>query len=405
MATRMEIGSTTEAAVVRFSFFRFVPEFLQFAEAQALRGDVDTPAPLQLREEQREILREMEQAGETSADLVQLFIDLGFPPELCEMATQPPSTRHIAATFALVARLCELTGGLDESDRAAFEEARPAAVLEIRMSSPLVVLVEVPAFVSVPAAVVSFVLAVERVTLAPARVHAKKKKLQLAAAKAVHDQLALEEELSQRVVPLARSSLAIDRVDIYDDSAAVSLDTVEEPGFLPPGTWKVDPIHSSVEFQVKHLGIATVKGQFKEFAGTLEVTGDGVNAQGSVQTSSIDTREPQRDDHPRSVDFFDTAQHPQITFKSTFVRPIDDEAFEIEGDFTLLGITRPLKLTATLEGAETDREGNPRIGFSASAQISRDDHDMKFNMTLGSDNVVIGDKVKILLAISAVKDD
>jgi len=172
---------------------------------------------------------------------------------------------------------------------------------------------------------------------------------------------------------------------------------------LPVGTWKVDPVHSSVEFQVNHLGIATVKGQFKEFEGTLEVTPEGVVAHGSAQTASVDTREPQRDAHLRSADFFDAENNPQITFKSTSVRAIDDEDFEIEGDFTLHGITRPLKLAATLEGTETDHEGNERVGVSATTQISRGDHDMKFNMALGSGNVVVGDKVKIQLDLSAVK--
>jgi polyisoprenoid-binding protein YceI len=172
---------------------------------------------------------------------------------------------------------------------------------------------------------------------------------------------------------------------------------------LPTGTWNVDPVHSGVEFQVKHLGIATVKGQFKQFEGTLEVTPEGVSAHGSVQTASVDTREPQRDGHLRSADFFDADQYPTITFQSTSVRAIDDEDFEIEGDFTLHGITRPLKLIATLEGTETDPQGNERVGLSATAQISRGDHDMKFNMALGSGNVVVGDKVKILLDISAVK--
>lgn len=172
---------------------------------------------------------------------------------------------------------------------------------------------------------------------------------------------------------------------------------------LPTGTWKVDPVHSSVEFQVKHLGIATVKGHFSEFEGTLEVTPEGIDAHGSVDTASVDTREPQRDGHLRSADFFDVEDNPKITFQSTSVTPIDDEDFEVEGDFTLHGITRPLKLTATLEGTETDPQGNERVGLSATAQISRGDYDMKFNMALGSGNVVVGDKVKILLDISAVK--
>jgi polyisoprenoid-binding protein YceI len=172
---------------------------------------------------------------------------------------------------------------------------------------------------------------------------------------------------------------------------------------LPTGTWKVDPVHSSVEFQVKHLGIATVKGQFKEFEGTLEVTPEGVSAYGSAEVSSVDTREPQRDTHLRSPDFFDAETHPQITFKSTAINPIDEDTFEIEGDFTIRSITQPIKLTATLEGTETDHEGNPRVGLSATTQILRSDYDMKFNMALGSGNVVVGDKVKIVLDISAVK--
>ena len=172
---------------------------------------------------------------------------------------------------------------------------------------------------------------------------------------------------------------------------------------LPTGTWKVDPVHSSVEFHVKHLGIATVKGVFGDFEGTLDVGPEGVSAYGTVKVASVDTREPQRDGHLRSPDFFDAEQYPEITFKSTAVRPIDDEEFEIEGDFTIHGVTNKLNLKATVEGTETDPQGNERVGVSATAQINRSDYDMKFNMALGSGNVVVSDKVKILLEISAVK--
>jgi polyisoprenoid-binding protein YceI len=185
--------------------------------------------------------------------------------------------------------------------------------------------------------------------------------------------------------------------------SAADTTTTQTP--LPTGTWNVDPIHSSVEFQVKHLGIATVKGQFKDFEGTLEVTPEGVLAHGSAKVASVDTREPQRDAHLRSADFFDVENNPEITFKSTSVRPIDEDTFEIEGDFSIHGITRPLKLNATLEGTETDHQGHPRVGLSATAQINRSDYEMKFNMALGSGNVVVGDKVKIVLDISAVKGD
>ena len=179
-------------------------------------------------------------------------------------------------------------------------------------------------------------------------------------------------------------------------------DTVKSA--LPAGTWNVDPVHSSVEFQVKHLGIANVKGQFKEFEGTLEVSDDGAaQAHGTVKVASVDTREPQRDAHLRSPDFFDAEQYPEITFRSTSIAAIDAETFEIEGDFTIHGITRPLKLTAEVEGTETDHEGRERVGLSASAQINRSDYEMKFNMALGSGNVVVGDKVRILIEVSAVK--
>jgi polyisoprenoid-binding protein YceI len=172
---------------------------------------------------------------------------------------------------------------------------------------------------------------------------------------------------------------------------------------LPTGTWNVDPIHSSVEFQVKHLGIATVKGHFNDFEGTLEVGPDGAKAHGSVKVASIDTREPQRDAHLRSADFFDAENLPEITFTSTSIQQLDEDEFAIEGDFTIHGVTQPLKLHATVEGTETDPGGNERVGLSASAQINRSDYDMKFNMALGSGNVVVSDKVKILLDISAVK--
>jgi polyisoprenoid-binding protein YceI len=172
---------------------------------------------------------------------------------------------------------------------------------------------------------------------------------------------------------------------------------------LPTGTWQVDKVHSSVEFQVKHLGIATVKGQFTEFEGTLEVSPENTLAYGTVQVASVNTREPARDEHLRSADFFDAEQNPEISFRSTAVRPVDEDTFEIDGDISIHGITRPLTLKAVLEGTETDPQGNDRVGVSAVAQINRSDFEMKFNAALGSGNVVVSDKVKILLDLSAVK--
>jgi polyisoprenoid-binding protein YceI len=172
---------------------------------------------------------------------------------------------------------------------------------------------------------------------------------------------------------------------------------------LPTGTWKVDPVHSSVEFQVKHLGIATVKGQFKEFEGTVEVGPEGARAYGTVKTASVDTREPQRDEHLRSADFFEVDSYPEIAFRSTAIRTAGAEELEIDGELTIHGVTRSITLKAEIEGTETDLQGNDRVGLSASAQINRSDYEMKFNAALGSGNVVVSDKVKILVDISAVK--
>jgi polyisoprenoid-binding protein YceI len=173
---------------------------------------------------------------------------------------------------------------------------------------------------------------------------------------------------------------------------------------LPTGTWRVDPVHSSVEFQVKHLGIASVKGQFTEFEGTLDVGPDGAEAYGTVKVDSVNTREPQRDEHLRSADFFEVSSYPQISFRSTAIRPAGEDEFEIDGELKIHGVSRSVTLAATLEGTETDPQGNERVGVSARAQINRSDYGMKFNAALGSGNMLVGDRVKLLLDISAVKD-
>jgi polyisoprenoid-binding protein YceI len=147
-----------------------------------------------------------------------------------------------------------------------------------------------------------------------------------------------------------------------------------------------------------------VKGQYTKFEGALEVGADGAEAHGTVEVNSVDTREPQRDEHLRSADFFEVAKYPRIDFRSTAIRPAGEDGFEIDGDLEIHGVRKAITLRATLEGTETDPQGNDRVGLSASAQIDRSDFEMKFNAALGSGNLLVSDKVKILLDISAVKD-
>jgi len=172
---------------------------------------------------------------------------------------------------------------------------------------------------------------------------------------------------------------------------------------IPTGTWTVDPAHSSVEFQVKHMGIATVRGKFGTFEGKLAITDGEATASGVVDVNSIDTGEAQRDAHLRSPDFFDAESNPQITFESKRIEALDDEEFRITGDLTMHGITKEIVLHADFQGTDTDPWGNERVGLEVTGQLNRSDWDMKFNQALGSGNMLVSDKVKISLDVSAVK--
>ena len=174
---------------------------------------------------------------------------------------------------------------------------------------------------------------------------------------------------------------------------------------IPTGTWTVDASHSSAGFSVKHLGIATVRGQFEEFEGTLEIGEDlsSARAYGTAQASSINTRDAGRDEHLRSADFFGADENPELRFESTEIRPLDGDTFEIQGQLTMNGVTNPVTLTAVVEGTETDPWGNDRVGLEVTGRINRGDWNMTFNQALGSGNLLVGEKVTLSLDISAVK--
>jgi polyisoprenoid-binding protein YceI len=174
---------------------------------------------------------------------------------------------------------------------------------------------------------------------------------------------------------------------------------------LPTGTWNVDPAHSSVGFAVKHMGIATVRGNFGEFEGTLEIGDDlsSSKAYGTVKVQSVETNEPQRDDHLRSPDFFDVAQYPELRFESTSIEALDEEEYRITGQLTIHGVTNEIVLHADLQGTDVDPWGNERVGLEVTGQLSRGDYEMTFNQALGSGNMLVSDKVKLELDISAVK--
>jgi polyisoprenoid-binding protein YceI len=174
---------------------------------------------------------------------------------------------------------------------------------------------------------------------------------------------------------------------------------------VPAGTWAVDPSHSTVGFSVKHLGIATVRGKFDDFEGTLEISenDESARAYGTVQGVSVNTNDAGRDEHLRSADFFGVEQNPELRFESSEIEHVDEDTFEIVGDLTMNGITKPVRLRAEVQGTETDPWGNERVALEVTGQLNRGDWNMTFNQALGSGNLLVGEKVKLSLDISAVK--
>lgn len=175
---------------------------------------------------------------------------------------------------------------------------------------------------------------------------------------------------------------------------------------LTTGAWPVDPAHSAVEFTVRHLGLSKVRGRFNEFDATLTVgqSLDDVSVQAAIDLASVDTNQPDRDAHLRSTDFFDTETHPRMTFASTGIADRGDGSYQLDGDLTINGVTKPVALDVEFNGTEDyPLDGSNRAGFSASGSLSRKDFGIEFDVPLGADKVAIGDKVNLDLEIQFVR--
>ena len=172
---------------------------------------------------------------------------------------------------------------------------------------------------------------------------------------------------------------------------------------IPAGTYNVDPAHSSVGFEVRHMGIATVRGAFKKFQGSIDATGNAPVLQGAVEISSVDTNDPQRDAHLTAPDFFDAESHPEITFHSTGGDAADDGKIRLSGEITIKGITKPIELTGIVAEGGADPWGNERVGLELEGVIDRREFDLKWNQTLPNGNLLVSNEVKLLVSVSAVK--
>jgi polyisoprenoid-binding protein YceI len=184
----------------------------------------------------------------------------------------------------------------------------------------------------------------------------------------------------------------------------MSSTAVEIPGYVA-GTWAIDPVHSEVSFTVRHMMVSKVRGRFDTFEGTI-VTGatpldSTVNA--SVDLSSINTGQEQRDAHIRSADFFEVEKHPHMTFASTGVRA-DGGGFKLDGDLTLKGVTKPVTFNLEVNGFGPDAYGGTRAGFSATTEINRKEFGVNFDGPIPGvpGGVAVSDKATITLEIEGV---
>lgn len=170
--------------------------------------------------------------------------------------------------------------------------------------------------------------------------------------------------------------------------------------------WNIDTVHSQATFAVKHMMISTVRGQFDVLSGKLaidETHPENSWVEAEVDAASINTRDPKRDGHLRSADFFDAAQFPKITFKSTKVEPVGKDEYRVIGDLTMHGITKQETFHAEYSGQLKDLYGLQRAAFSVKGTVNRKDYGLNWNVALESGGVLVGDKVNIEIDLAVVQ--
>lgn len=183
-------------------------------------------------------------------------------------------------------------------------------------------------------------------------------------------------------------------------------------GLLMPGahaadTWTIDPMHTAANFSIKHMMISTVRGGFSNVTGTVEYDGKNlakarVNAK--IDAKTINTNEAKRDEHLRGKDFFETDKFPDITFKSTAIKPKGKGKFVMTGDLTMHGVTKPV--TLDVDGPSQvikDKQGNHKVGFAAAGKVNRKDFGITYNSVLDGGGVALGEEVPITLDIEMSK--
>lgn len=188
---------------------------------------------------------------------------------------------------------------------------------------------------------------------------------------------------------------------------AATVETRELEGLtIPtPGTFRLDPTHSQVGFVVRHMKVAKVRGRFQDYTGSIQIGEEPTDTrvEVTVKTESVDTREEARDAHLRSADFFESAVHAEMSFVSTKVEHRGDNEFELTGDLTIKGVTKPVVLHVEFDGVIQDPYGNQRIGFSASGEIDRYDYGLNWNAAIEAGGLVVSRKVTLEIEVEAIR--
>src|SRR5688572_8440000 len=169
--------------------------------------------------------------------------------------------------------------------------------------------------------------------------------------------------------------------------------------------WTIDHSHSGVHFSVRHLMVSKVRGTFEKWSGTLAIDDADItrsHVEVTIDAASIATKEPKRDEHLRSADFFEVETYPTLTFKSSKVERTGDDKLAVTGELTIRNVTRVIVLEVEEGGRVKDPYGGTRAGFSATATISRKDFGLTWNALLEAGGVAVSDKVELALEIEAI---
>ena len=170
--------------------------------------------------------------------------------------------------------------------------------------------------------------------------------------------------------------------------------------------WSIDPMHSEVQFKVKHLVISTVTGFFKSFSGSVESDGEDFSdakIEFSLDIDSIDTTQTQRDEHLKSAEFFDAAQYPHITFKSTSLTKTGDDEYKLTGDLTIKDVTKPVTLDVEYGGSAADFYGNTKAGFEVTGKINRKEFGLTWDGVTEAGSIVVGEDIKLTINAQLTK--